>query len=164
VYITDERIYKLLPPAGIEAPLDMLQQVSGSYGRQEFLMNVWVRAGESGIAMSLFNSLGVGLGELSYREGDLSFSSPVFPPSFKAEYIIADFQFCFYRIDLLSQALKAAGLTLSVSRDKTEEEGYREFRRIFQGAALLVEIEKTPARVRYINHLRNYAYTLEGDF
>jgi hypothetical protein len=142
----------------------MLQQISGSYGRQEFLMNVWVRADESGINMSLFNSLGVNLGELSYHEGGLSFSSPVFPASLKAEYIIADFQFCFYRIDLLSPALKAAGLTLSSSRDETGEGGWREFRRISQGAALLVEIEKTPVRVRYINHLRDYAYTLEGDF
>jgi hypothetical protein len=142
----------------------MLQQIAGSYGGQEFLMNAWVQADESGINMSFFNSLGAGLGELSYSEGALSFSSPVFPPSLKAEYIVADFQFCFYRVDVLSRALKASGLILSAGRDEAGDGEYREFRRIFRGSALIIEIEKTPLRIRYTNHLRGYAYTLEGGF
>jgi hypothetical protein len=52
-----------------------------------------------GIPPGFFSVAGLmltfGLGELSCHEGSLSFSSPVFPSSFKAEYI-ADFQFCFY--------------------------------------------------------------------
>jgi hypothetical protein len=109
--------------------------------------------------MSIFSSLGAGMGELSYREGSVSFSSPVFPSSLKPEYIIADFQLCFYRIDAVSRALKAGGLVLEAEKD----EG-RETRRIAEGKRVIIEIDKTGTAVRYVNHLRGYSYTLEGEF
>jgi len=95
------------------------------------------------------------MGELSYREGAVSFSSPVFPGSVMGEYIIADFQLCFYNPVALREALEAAGLSM------TETETGR---RVLQGQTLIAEIEKGRSSVRFINHLRGYSYTLEGDF
>lgn len=155
VYLTDSSRFVLLPAAGIEKALDMPQFLSASYGGEDYFLNVWVMADENGIDMTLFNGMGSNMGELSYRDGSVSFSSPVFPPSLLPEYIVADFQLCFYRADILRRALKNCGLIL-----ETTDTG----RRILKGKNLITEIEKKPESVKLTNHLRGYSYTLEGNF
>jgi hypothetical protein len=165
VAITDRRNFFLLPPQAIEKPLDMPQQVSGRYGEQEFIMDSWVQANERGITIALFNSFGTEAGYLAFTGEAVSFFSSVFPPALKAEYIVADFQFCFYRADLLSQALKDSGLRLVVEisgGDGIEES--REVRTIFAGKERIVEIVKTDSAVSLENFLRGYSYTLRGMF
>jgi hypothetical protein len=163
VAITDRRNYFLLPPQAIEKPLDMPQQIAGRYGEQEFIMDCWVQANERGITIALFNSFGTEAGYLAFTEGAVSFFSSVFPSALKAEYIVADFQFCFYRVDLLSQALKDSGLTLIVEiRDGVAES--QEVRTIFSGKKPIVEVVKTGSSVSLKNFLRDYSYTLRGIF
>jgi len=155
VHLTGSSKYILLPPGDIENPLDMAQQISASYKGREYSLNAWVKADETGMEMSLLNELGAHMGELSFRNGLVSFSSPVFPSSLKPEYIVADFQLCFYNAMALRKALKDCGLSF-------EETGNS--RRILQGKTLVIEIEKKPDTVRLVNHLRGYTYTLEGNF
>jgi hypothetical protein len=163
VAITDRARYFLLPPYAIDEPLDMPQQITGRYGEREFIMDSWVQANERGITIALFNSFGTEAGYLAFTDGAVSFFSSVFPPDLKAEYIVADFQFCFYQVDLLSQALKDSGLTLVVEiRDGIEES--REVRTIFAGKKPVVEIVKTESAVSLKNFLRDYSYTLRGIF
>ena len=154
-WLTDRSKYILLPPGGIENLMDMPQFVSASYGGRDYFLNAWVKADETGINMILVNSLGANMGELSYREGAVSFSSPVFPQSLDAEYIVADFQLCFYNILALREALEDCGLTIEVSGAG---------RCILQEKNVIIEIEKSQKVVKLVNHLRGYAYTLEGDF
>jgi hypothetical protein len=160
----DRARYNLLPPRDIEAPLDMAQHIRGSYGEQEFVMDAWVKADTTGVIMAFFNGFGAGMGDLSFDEGGIAFSSAFLPQTVQGEYIMADFQLCFYRIDALAAALKRAGLGLRV---ETTPEG--EIRTIVAAKApdnskILITIEKSRRAVRYINHQRGYAYTLEGDF
>jgi hypothetical protein len=153
-YLTDSAKYILLPPAAIEKPVDMAQHISALYNGQRFYFSAWVLADENRIDMSLFNELGAAMGELSYREGVVSLSSAVFPESLKPEYIVADFQLCFYDPDLLARALKDCGLVLETLNSQ---------RRVFSGETLIIEIEKTSGAVKLVNHLRGYSYILEGD-
>jgi hypothetical protein len=164
VYITENSKYILLPPSDIEVPLDMPQQIAGRYGKQEFVMDAWALADEEGITLAILNSFGANMGELKFSEGALSFSSPLLPSSIKPEYIVADFQFCFYRADALADALKACGLDFAAEQRLTESDGYIEVRTIAEGERIIIEIEKTVSAVRYQNHLRGYAYTLGGAF
>jgi len=154
-YLADRSKFILLPPAAIEKTVDMAQRISAIYSGQSFYFNAWVLADESGIDMSLFNELGAAMGELSYKDGVVSLSSAVFPQSIKPEYIVADFQLCFYDPALLIMALKDCGLVLETENN---------YRRIFEGKNLIMEIEKTSGAVKLVNHLRGYSYTLEGDF
>jgi len=135
--------------------MDSYQLVSASYGNRDYILNAWVKADEKGIEMTLMNELGANMGELSYHDGSVSFSSPAFPQSFKGEYVVADFQLCFYNASALSKALADCGLSF-------EDTGSR--RRIFHGKTVIIEIEKNQNTVRLVNHLRGYTYTLEGDF
>jgi len=133
----------------------MAQHISASYNRQSFYFSSWIFADENGIDISLFNELGAAMGELSYREGVVNLSSAVFPKSLKPEYIVADFQLCFYDPELLGKALKDCGLVLETQNNN---------RRIYSGKNLIIEIEKTYGAVKLVNRLRGYSYTLEGEF
>jgi len=155
VYLTGSSLYRLLPPENIENSLDMAQHISASWQGRDFFLNAWVKADETGMEMTLLNELGASMGELSYRDGIASFSSPIFPSSLKPEYIIADFQFCFYNALALRKALEDCGLLFEYTGNS---------RRIYQGKTLIVEIEKNQNAVKLINHLRGYTYTLEGSF
>ena len=160
VYLTDSSKFVLLPPGGIEQAMDMAQFLSAEFGGKNYFFNAWVKANENAIEMSFFNELGASVGELSYRNGAVHFSSPIFPKSviqafFEPEYVIADFQLCFYDPFLLDESLKDSGLVLET------KDGCR---RILSGNEVIIEIEKTENTVKLVNHLRKYAYTLEGDF
>ena len=135
--------------------MDMPQLVSASYGGQDYFINAWVQADETGITMTMVNELGANMGELSYRSGAVSFSSPVFPPSLGTEYIVADFQLCFYSVPALRAALADCGLLFETTETA---------RRVLQGKKVIIEITKSGSMIKLVNHLRGYAYTLEGDF
>ena len=154
-YLTDSAKYVLLPPDNIEYPMDMAQYISASFMNQEYFFNAWVLADESGMEMTLLNELGANIGDLSYRNGTVSFSSPVFPKNLQPEYIVADFQLCFYNALPLRQALEEIGLFF----ESTET-----VRRVLQGSTLIVEIKKKSGSVQLVNHLRGYMYTLVGNF
>ncbi|GHV28170.1 hypothetical protein AGMMS4952_11180 [Spirochaetia bacterium] len=165
VYVTGKARYVLLPPSNIEMPLDMAQQVTGRYGKQEFVLDAWVKADERGITIALFNALGADMGQLSFDDAGISFVSSFFPPSLKPEYIAADFQFCFYRVDALVRALKDSGLTMVVAiYDSVTPEGGKEVRTIYSGRKRIIEIVKTRKLIQYTNFLRDYSYTLQGAF
>jgi hypothetical protein len=163
VYVTDRAKYTLLSPSDIETELDMPQQIAGTYGTGEFIMEAWVKADAGGINIALFNSFGTELGYLSFGEGEISFDTSVFPPAMKPEYIIADFQFCFYRADALSAALGKAGLVFV--EEKSGDPGSGSIvRRITAGKKQIAEITKDKDTIRYTNFLRGYTFIIRGAF
>ena len=159
VHLTDKAKYVLLHPDGIEKPIDMAQYISASFMGQDYSFNAWVRADNSVMDITLVNEMGAAMGELFYADGIVNFSSRVFPDSLPPEYIVADFQLCFYDPVLLRRALKECGLSL-----ETQNWNGGLARRVFSGRDLIIEIERRRDRVKLVNHLRGYAYTLEGDF
>lgn len=164
VYVTNQVKYILLPPEDIAVSLDMVQHISGIYGKQQFVMDTWVQADVSSITMMFFNNFGSNMGELLYDGKTVLLESPYFPSSLKPEYVIADFQFCFYRSDILAEALKDIGLILEINNIEIPGTDPLERRIILSGTKKIIEIEKTPKRVLYNNILRGYSYTLEGEF
>ena len=154
-YITDTSKFILLPPGDIEIPMDAHQQISISYGPHNFVFNAWVKADETGLEMSLFNEMGASAGELSYRDGAVTLKSSVIPGFIPPEFIVADFQLCFYDPVLLRQSLQKAGLDLETAGED---------RRILKGKNVIIEVEKHEGLVKLVNHHRGYSYTLEGNF
>jgi len=164
VNLTNSSKFVLLPTEGIEKAMDMAQFLSAEFRGQNYFFNAWVKADENAIEMVLFNEMGASIGELFYRNGEVNFSSAVIPRAalqyFKPEYIIADFQLCFYDTSLLEQSLKDCDLVLEVI-DSSSRHGSR---RILSGNEVIIEIKKTGNIVELVNHLRGYAYSMEGDF
>ena len=155
VWLTNNVKFILLPPEHIETPLDHHQFISASFDGRNYQMGAWVKADETGIHMTLMSALGATVGEISFRDGVVFFSSPMFPRTVGAEHIIADFQLSFYNALALRNALEGSGLSF-------EEAGTS--RRVFENENLIVEIERSRNLVRLVNQLRGYSLTLEGDF
>jgi len=159
VNLTDSSRFVLLPTEEIEQAMDMLQFQSAEFMGQNYFFQAWVKADENAIEIVIFNDLGASIGELTYRNGAVHFSSTVFPRTvinlFKPEYIVADFQLCFYDPLVLGKSLNNIGLVLVVN-----DSG----RRILSGNDVIIEIKKTKNTVELVNHLREYAYIMEGDF
>ena len=155
VWLAENAKFILLPPDNIENSIDNHQLFTASYSGRSYQLIAWVKADETGLDMTFINEFGAGMGELSYYNGTVSFSSSVFPKFVEGEYIVADFQLCFYDTLALRKALKDCGLSF----DETETG-----RRVLQGKTLVIEIEKTQNAVKLINHLRGYTYILEGSF
>ena len=157
VWLTNSSKFILLPAKDIEKPLDGHQRINASFGGRDYQMDTWVKADETGMDITLLNEMGANMGELIYKDRMLSFSSAVFPPSLKPEYIAADFQFCFYKAEAIRKALEKNGLVLLTSDEPRT-------RRIYEKDNLIVEITFNLNYIKIINHLRGYTYTLEGDF
>ena len=152
-WLTDDSKYMLLRPENIENPMDSHQLFSALYGNRSFLFIAWVKADSTGIDMTFMNELGTNMGELSFREGSVSYSTPMLPEFIGGEYIVADFQLCYYNAPALRKALESCGLSL----DETGN-----VRRVYKGKNLVMEIEKNQNTVKLVNHYRGYTYTLEG--
>ncbi|MDR2211832.1 MAG: DUF3261 domain-containing protein [Spirochaetaceae bacterium] len=157
VYLGTEGEFSLLSPEHIEKNIDMFQRINGSYGDRYFDLNAWVRADKTGIVMEILNDLGSSLGELVFTGGELRFGSAYFPQNLPAQYAVADFQLCFYRIPALRSAMGKLRL-------ETETGASVERRLVYDGEELIIKIEKDPASVRYTNYLRGYSYTILGNF
>ena len=155
VWLTNRFKFILLHPENIEKPLDGLQRITASFLEQEYQMLTWVKADETGINMSLLNEMGAGMGEISFSNGAISFSSAMLPEEMKPEYMIADFQLCFYSAASLEKALSDGRLLFEETSNG---------RRILDGNTVIIEINKNQNAIVFTNHLRGYVYTLEGDF
>ena len=172
VYITDTKAVSLLPPSAMAGSLDGIQLFTGSYGTQRFSFQAYTRADGEGISMTLLNEMGITLATFSYSKDGTNFQSAYLPDSIRAEYMLMDFQNCYYDADALRDHYAAAGLRFACSR-----EAGREYRRIFDGGHagsrqdgtdgplhLIEEIirEKTAEgeRLTIQNSLRSYRYEL----
>lgn len=130
-------------------------------------MDAWVKADEQGIDMEFYNSLGAGMGSFSFNREGVSFSSALFPSSFKAEYLAADFQLCFYRSGALERELAKSALGFGSVRGEAAGGEGGEIRRVFEGGETgtgktLIEIEKTGTSVTYTNFVRGYSFTIRS--
>ena len=160
VYLTDKASYYLLPAREIEKPLDCAQQITVNYDKQEFTLDAWVRADESGIEIALFTPMGISMGDFSFSDSGVSLDSPVFPPSFKAEYMAADFQLCYFHPEALRFALAEIGLSFEIFDNKNDDGMPFEIRRISESGKIIIEINKTGNEIQYTNLLRGYGYIL----
>lgn len=159
VYLTDRARYQLLPPVAIEKPLDCAQQIRGTWGGDEFVMQAWVTAGTAGIDIEFYNGFGTAMGNVSFNNEGVFFDSPVFPRSFRGEYLAADFQFCFYRAAALTAALKKCSLVFE-SFHQTDDGKNASVRRILDGDNVIIEIVTKGKTVQYTNFLRGYSFVL----
>ncbi|MDR2841654.1 MAG: DUF3261 domain-containing protein [Spirochaetaceae bacterium] len=166
VYITDDTMFKLLPPAAIEKPVEGFEQITAMYNGNTYLITAYVDADSSLLSMSFFNSLGTTMGELIYDGKNVSFVSALLPKNIKAEYIAADFQLCFYSTNDINLNFKnknpAKDSDLAIT--SVFDNSGKELRTIYRNTKKIIEIVRTETSVTYTNFLRSYSYTLEGKF
>ncbi len=164
VYITDTASFTLLPTSAVEKKIDALQHFKAVFGEKEFESDCLLIADSEKLVMTILNNFGSTMGELNYNNNLVVFNSDLFPKSIKAEYIVADVQFCLYRSEDIKKALEAIGLTFTLSSEARADGTFLETRCIFDGEKEIAHIEKTKDLITYTNRLRGYTYSLQGTF
>ncbi|MBQ6779946.1 MAG: DUF3261 domain-containing protein [Treponema sp.] len=164
VYVTDKAQFNLLPTTAVEKNFDAVQHFKATFGEKEFESDVLLIADSEKLVMTILNNFGATMGELNYNNDLVVFNSDLFPKALKAEYIVADVQFCLYRVDALAKAMEDIGLKLVVSIADKIDGNSVETRSIFEGEKEIAHIEKSIGKITYTNFLREYSYTLQGTF
>jgi len=114
VYVTNSKAVYLLPPSDMGFPIDAPQMIEGAYGGKKFSFEGWTVANDSIISISLFNSIGASIGSLFYSKDSLRFeSSFIDVDKIHPQYIVADFQLCYYKKDALQKIFSSKGFFFS---------------------------------------------------
>ncbi|MBQ9206156.1 MAG: DUF3261 domain-containing protein [Treponema sp.] len=174
VYVTNTSKFAILPPAGMEGSIDKVQRMTMKFGEQSFDFDVYVISDPQQLSMTIFNEFGTTMGSLFYDGVQLDFDSAVFPKNLKSEYIVADFQFCLYKVHELQQALSKIGVDFEVSIACKEDGTSEETRTLSKKGKPISKITKTFAAnapdateslksIQYDNFLRGYSYYLAGE-
>ncbi|MBQ4378961.1 MAG: DUF3261 domain-containing protein [Treponema sp.] len=168
VYVTNSSKYTVLPPVFMAGKLDAFQQMSAKFGDKEFEMPVYVVADETQLSMTVLNEFGTTLAGLFYDGSVLEFNSAVFPKNMKAEYIVADFQFCLYDSEELKSALSKIGIDFTTEKIPGTDGKTTEIRTLKKGKKIISKITvisetagNSISLIQYENFLRGYSYTLK---
>ncbi len=159
VYVTDSQKYELLPPSAFEEPMDRFQNITGSFQGKVHIFGAYIKSTDEQVAISFFNHMGGTIGSLLFTGSSLETDSRFFPQGTKFEYMMADFQFCYCKKELLASSLEASGL-----RFECEEKEGVEIRKILDKDTTVIQIEREKNRTRLQNFLRQYSYDIrEGN-
>lgn len=156
VFLTNEKKISLLNPSEIEFSLDALQRVKGRYGDSEFEFDAWIKATDSLVSIHIFNAWGGTFAEVFYTKDSLYFASRFLDiEKQKPEYVIADFQLCYYLPSALKTVMTAQGFEFDVFREDDAE-----YRFLKDHGQVIITVKKTPSELHYINYLRGYEYRI----
>lgn len=105
------------------------------------------------------------IAELAYANDSVSFASSLIDvEKMKAEYVLADFQACFYPFDALKKNFEKHGFTFTEKR--STENGNPDFERVLsENGNVIFRIVRKANEIVFENVLRHYAYhiTLGND-
>ena len=162
VYYSDERSVSLLPTASMTEKLDMPQHIVGEFHKPDgstdsFEADSWVRANDSVLSVVLFSGFGTTIGEISYFRDSVKVESSLMNvEKMKAEYLLADFQICFYPFEPLQKNFEQAGFEFSETRSGAENADF--VRTLSENGKTILTAKKTGAEIRLVNDLRGYSY------
>ena len=156
VYVTNGAKFELLPPSAFEENMDRFQNITGYFQGKVHIFGAYIKSDNEKVAISFFNQMGGSVGDLLYSEDSLVANSRFTPPGAKFEYMMADFQFCYCRKELLVSSLEPAGLRFDV----LEQDG-KEIRQIWDKDQLIIQVEKEKNHTKLQNFLRQYSYDIQ---
>ncbi len=165
VYYSDNRSVELLPTAVMTEPIDMPQHIAGNFTKPDgstdsFEADSWVRANDSILSITMFTGFGTTLGEITYERDSVKAESSVLDVTkMKAEYLVADFQVCFYPFAALKENFEKSGFTFVESRDGEASDGDY-VRTLKEGDRVILVAKKTAREVSLVNELRKYSYRI----
>ena len=140
--------------------IDMPQRIEGNFVKPDgsndsFEADSWVRANDSVLSITLFTGFGTTLGEITYASDSVKAESSVMDVAkLKTEYLVADFQICFYPFDALRKNFEQAGFVFSETRS-----GDADFvRTLSDNGKTILTARKSGREIHLENVLRRYSY------
>lgn len=156
VYYTDNDAVQLVGMASNHVAIDAPQHIEGTHDKKTFSMDGWFRMNDSLMNIILFSGFGNTLAEIKYTSDTIVFESSMMDAKkFKAEYIVADIQLCFFEMSVLKPHMEAYGFSLTETKD-----GDLTVRELKKDGKLIISIQKIGQETKLTNSLRNYSYTI----
>ena len=112
----------------------------------------------------LFSGFGTTIAEITYGRDSVHFESSVMDvEKMKAEYVLADFQVCFYPYKALKDNFEEAGFVFEESRGSTngganDSAALDYVRTLKDGNTLVLTAERKGKEITLVNSLRHYSY------
>jgi hypothetical protein len=104
----------------------------------------------------LFSGFGTTIAEITYGKDSVHFESSVMDvEKMKAEYVLADFQVCFYPYKALKDNFEEAGFVFEESRGGANLDYVRTLK---DGNTLVLTAERKGKEITLVNSLRHYSY------
>jgi len=164
VYYSDSRAVSLLPTAAMTEKLDMPQHLRGEFTQKDgslksFEGDSWVRANDTTLSIMLFSGFGTTIAEITYGKDSVHFESSVMDvEKMKAEYVLADFQVCFYPYKALKDNFEEVGFVFEEVRGGTNGDASDYVRTLKDGNTLVLTAERKGKEIMLVNSLRHYSY------
>lgn len=173
IFYSDSKSINLLPTSAMEGSIDEVQHLEGTFskdptvqGAQEdtssktFSGEVWVRANDTILSITLMGSFGVTVAELTYANDSVSFASSVMDvEKMKLEYVLADFQACFYPFEALQKNFDKYGFDFDELRTAGSGEPPPDFERtLTDNGKVILRIVRKANEIHFVNELRHYKY------
>ena len=162
VYYSNDRAVSLLSTSAMTESIDMPQHIAGKFRKPDgttdlFEADSWVRANDSILSIVLFSGFGTTIGEISYyRDSVKAESSLIDVEKLKAEYMLADFQVCFYPFEALRQNFEQAGFDFSETRTGSQNTDF--VRTLAEKGVTIAVARKNGNEIEFVNELRGYSY------
>ena len=162
VFYSDGNAVSLLPTSSMTEGIDMPQRIEGRFVKPDgstdsFEADSWVRANDSVLSITLFTGFGTTLGEITYARDSVKAESSVMDVAkIKTEYLIADFQICFYPFDALRKNFEQAGYVFTETRSGAGNTDY--VRTLADNGKTLLTARKSGTEIHLENVLRGYSY------
>ena len=162
VFYSDGHAVSLLPTSSMTEGIDMPQRIEGRFVKPDgstdsFEADSWVRANDSVLSITLFTGFGTTLGEITYARDSVKAESSVMDVAkIKTEYLIADFQICFYPFDALRKNFEQAGYAFTETRSGAGNTDY--VRTLADNGKTLLTARKSGTEIHLENVLRGYSY------
>jgi len=159
VYYSDDRFVQLLPTQAMTANIDMAQRLEGHFAKavgdtNSFSGDTWVRANDTILSIHLFSGFGTTIAELTYANDSVSLSSSFIDgEKMKAEYVLADFQICFYPFEALKKNFEQSGFEF-----KEVVQGSDFERTLLENGTVILTAKKSGSEIDLVNQLRKYRY------
>ena len=158
VYYSDSKYIQLLPTKAVSGPIDGAQRFEGTFGKTAFSGQVWVLANDTILSITFFNDFGTTIAELTYANDSVAFASSVLDvEKVKAEYILADYQACFYPFEVLKENFEKSGFEfreqLNLAGDSNSFE-----RVLSENGNEILRITRKANEIDLVNTLRHYKY------
>jgi hypothetical protein len=154
----------LCHPSTFKNTITVQQQLSGRYNNENYSMQSVVSIDKNELKMVCLSHSGQSLFSLIFDGQRLRGErTPLISKKFKAEYMLMDFQFCYWPIEELKNAF---GRTLSINEIFTEDKKAK-VREIRHKNRLIIQIhysEVNPwsALVLYSNKLHGYRFKIRS--
>ncbi len=145
----------LLPPSAFGAERSIHQSIEGYYGDVVYSLEAFVQAGREEITMIALTPFGSGLYEIIFTQGTIAFRSGMTPAGVKPEYLMADFQLCYFPDTVVREWVEKAGLRFT---EIPVAGGWR--RMIAEGDRPVIDIRRRGNEIVMTNHWRHYGYTI----